>query len=107
MESTEQYLSTNADSLKLLALPRSSAGSMRRCSENFCIIVVLPAVRKAVSTSDWATLNKAIEKKGSIDRLFGPMQLWASSFSGKTISDKTVAMNAAVDELRDAVSSLT
>ena len=29
------------------------------------------------------------------------------SFSGKTISDKTIAMNAAVDELRDAVSSLT
>jgi hypothetical protein len=65
------------------------------------------AVRKAVSASDWATLNKAIEKKGSIDRIFGPMQLWASSFSGKTISDKTVAMNAAVDELRDAVSSRT
>jgi hypothetical protein len=65
------------------------------------------AVRKAVSSSDWATLNKAIEKKGSIDRLFGPMQLWASSFSGKTISDKTVAMNAAVDELRDAVKFLS
>lgn len=65
------------------------------------------AVKKAVASSDWTTLNKAIEKKGSIDRIFGPMQLWASSFSGKSISEKTIAMNAAVDELRDAVRSLT
>ena len=64
------------------------------------------AVKKAVASSDWTTLNKAIEKKGSIDRIFGPMQLWASSFSGKTISEKTIAMNAAVDELRDAVKFL-
>ena len=63
------------------------------------------AVKKAVASSDWTTLNKAIEKKGSIDRIFGPMQLWASSFSGKSISEKTIAMNAAVDELRDAVRS--
>lgn len=65
------------------------------------------AVKKAVASSDWTTLNKAIEKKGSIDRIFGPMQLWASSFSGKSISEKTIAMNAAVDELRDAVGLLT
>jgi hypothetical protein len=65
------------------------------------------AVKKAVASSDWTTLNKAIEKKGSIDRIFGPMQLWASSFSGKSISEKTIAMNAAVDELRESVSSLT
>mmetsp|Transcript_30691 Transcript_30691/g.72444 ORF Transcript_30691/g.72444 Transcript_30691/m.72444 type:complete len:219 (-) Transcript_30691:209-865(-) len=65
------------------------------------------AVKKAVASSDWTTLNKAIEKKGSIDRIFGPMQLWASSFSGKSISEKTIAMNAAVDELRDAVNFLT
>ena len=65
------------------------------------------AVKKAVASSDWTTLNKAIEKKGSIDRIFGPMQLWASSFSGKSISEKTIAMNAAVDELRESVSFLT
>ena len=63
-------------------------------------------VKKAIGASDWATLGKAIEKKGSIDRIFGPMQLWASSFSGKSISEKTIAMNAAVDELRDAVKFL-
>ena len=37
------------------------------------------AVKKAVASSDWTTLNKAIEKKGSIDRIFGPMQLWAAA----------------------------
>jgi hypothetical protein len=63
-------------------------------------------VKKAIGSSDWPLLVKAIEKKGSIDRIFGPMQLWASSFSGKTISEKTIAMNAAVDELRDAVKFL-
>jgi len=60
-------------------------------------------VRKAVAASDWPTLVSAIEKKGSVDRIFGPMQLWASSFSGKTISEKTLAMNGAVDELKEAV----
>ena len=65
------------------------------------------AVKKAAASSDWTTLSKGIEKKGSIDRIFGPMQLWASSFSGKSISEKTIAMNAAVDELRDAVNFLT
>ena len=34
------------------------------------------------------------------------MGLFASSFSSKTISDKTLAMNTAVDELREAADSL-
>lgn len=64
------------------------------------------AVKKQIQNQDWATLATAIEKKGSIDRIFGPMQLWASSFSGKTISEKTLAMNGAVDELQSAVKTL-
>jgi len=63
-------------------------------------------VRKAVSSSDWDTLIKGLDKKGSIDRIFGPMELWASSFSGKTISEKTLAMNGAVGELKEAASLL-
>ena len=39
-------------------------------------------------------------------KIFGPMSLWASSFSSKTISDKTTAMNAAIDELREAVAAM-
>lgn len=34
------------------------------------------------------------------------MELWASSWSGKVISDKTVAMSSAVDELREACQSM-
>ena len=64
------------------------------------------AVKKQIQAQDWTTLSAAIEKKGSIDRIFGPMQLWASSFSGKTISEKTLAMNGAIDELKSAVSTL-
>ena len=64
------------------------------------------AVRKAVASSDWATISAACEPKGSIDRIFGPMELWASSWSGKSISDKTTAMADAVNELRDATNSL-
>lgn len=63
-------------------------------------------VQKAISSSNWPVLVTAIEKKGGIDRIFGPMELWASSFSGKTISEKTIAMNAAVAELKDAVNAL-
>ena len=63
-------------------------------------------VKKAIGSSDWPLLVKAIDKKGSIDRIFGPMGLFASSFSSKTISDKTLAMNTAVDELREAADSL-
>lgn len=42
-----------------------------------------------------------IASKGPIDRLFGPLELWSSSFSSKTISPKTLAMNDAIDELRE------
>jgi hypothetical protein len=34
------------------------------------------------------------------------MELWSSSFSGKTITPKTLAMNAAIDELREAAADL-
>ena len=34
------------------------------------------------------------------------MGLWSSSWSSKIISDKTVAMNAAIAELQEAVASL-
>ena len=63
-------------------------------------------MKKQIQAQDWKTLSAAIEKKGSIDRIFGPMQLWASSFSGKTISEKTLAMNNAIDELKSAVNTL-
>merc|ERR1712032_6686 len=63
-------------------------------------------LRSAISKGDWATIKAALEKKGSVDRIFGPMGLWASSWSGKTISDKTLEMNAAIDELREAAASL-
>lgn len=63
-------------------------------------------VQKAISSSNWPVLLTATEKKGGVDRIFGPMELWASSFSGKTISEKTIAMNAAVAELKDAVNAL-
>jgi len=63
-------------------------------------------LRKAVQAGDWATISQALEKKGSIDRIFGPMELWASSWSSKTIADKTIAMNSAVDELREAAAGL-
>jgi len=63
-------------------------------------------LKSAIAKGDWATINAALDKKGSIDRLFGPMELWASSWSGKTISPKTVEMNAAIDELRQAAASL-
>jgi len=70
-------------------------------------------LRKQIGASDWAAINKALEpigkkgKGGSIMQAFGPMRLYASSFSSKTIADKTTAMNAALDELEDAVKALT
>jgi len=70
-------------------------------------------LRKQIGASDWAAINKALEpigkkgKGGSIMQGLGPMRLYASSFSGKTIADKTTAMNAALDELEDAVKALT
>ena len=63
-------------------------------------------LRRSIEKGDWATVLKAIDKKGSIDLIFGPMLLWSSSMSGKTISAKTYAMNAAVDELREATDML-
>ena len=45
-------------------------------------------------------------KGGAIPKFFGPMRLYASSFSSKTISDKTLAMEEAVDELAEAATSL-
>jgi len=63
-------------------------------------------LRKQIDNSDWKGILAAIEKKGTIDRIFGPMELWSSSFSGKTITAKTLAMNEAIDDLRDAVLDL-
>jgi len=63
-------------------------------------------LRKLVATSDWKSISEALEPKGSIDRIFGPCELWASSFSSKTISDKTIAMNIAIDELRESARAL-
>ena len=39
-------------------------------------------------------------------KVIGPMSLWSSSWSSKVISDKTIAMNAAIDELTEAVATL-
>ena len=62
-------------------------------------------LRKDIASGDWKAIAKELEpvgKKdtgGAIMKTFGPMSLWSSSFSSKVISDKTVAMNAAVEEL--------
>jgi len=68
-------------------------------------------LRKYIANSDWAAITKEFEpvtksKGGAIAKFFGPMRLWASSFSGKTVSDKTVAMNEAIAELEDAARNL-
>jgi len=63
-------------------------------------------LKKLIATQNWKEISAALEKKGSIDRIFGPMELWASSWSSKTISDKTLAMNIALDELREACRGL-
>jgi len=69
-------------------------------------------LRKQIGTSDWASIKAALvpsAKKnagGAIANVFSPMSLWASSFSSKVISDKTIAMNAAIDELAEAAASL-
>lgn len=63
-------------------------------------------LRKLISESNWKDISVALDKKGSIDRIFGPLELWASSFSSKTISDKTLAMSIAIDELREACRAL-
>ena len=68
-------------------------------------------LRKYIASSDWAAIKRELEplgknKGGAIPKFFGLMRLWASSFSGKTISDKTIAMEEAVEELSEAASSL-
>lgn len=63
-------------------------------------------LRRLIQNKDWAGIGRELEKKGNIQRIFGPMQLWASSWSGKTISDKTLAMSAAIDELRESAATL-
>ena len=68
-------------------------------------------LRKAIGNQDWAFITRELEpvgknKGGAISKTFGPMRLWASSWSSKTVSDKTVAMNEAVDELQEAAKSL-
>jgi len=63
-------------------------------------------LKKLIVNGDWTAISAACEKKGSIDRIFGPMELFASSWSSKTISDKTLAMNVAIDELREAARGL-
>ena len=67
--------------------------------------------RKYIASSDWAAIQREFEplgknKGGAIPKFFGPMRLYASSFSSKTISDKTLAMEEAVDELAEAATSL-
>ena len=59
-------------------------------------------LRKIIAAGQWDQVIASFEKKGSADRIFGPMELYASSFSGKTIADKTLEMNKAIAELRDA-----
>jgi hypothetical protein len=69
-------------------------------------------LRKQIAAGDWAAILKELEpvgkkdKGGVIPKTFSPMRLWASSWSSKTISDKTVAMQAAIDELDEAAASL-
>ena len=51
-------------------------------------------LRKDIASADWKAIAKELEplgKKdagGAIMKVFGPMNLWASSFSSKVISDK-------------------
>jgi len=69
-------------------------------------------LRKDIANSDWKSIEKELEdvgkkdKGGAIKKVLGPMGLWSSSWSSKTISDKTIAMNAAIDELSESVASL-
>lgn len=64
-------------------------------------------LRKDIASSNWASISKELEpvgkkdKGGALMKAFGPMGLWSSSFSSKVISEKTTAMNAAVEELEE------
>lgn len=62
--------------------------------------------KKIIAAGKWEEIITALDKKGSADRIFGPMELYASSFSGKTIADKTLQMNVAIEELRESKSEL-
>ena len=59
-------------------------------------------LRKDIASGDWKSIQKELvpvgkkDKGGAIKKVFGPMGLWASSWSSKVISDKTIAMNAAI-----------
>jgi len=65
-----------------------------------------------IDAKKWDIIKRELEpigKKdtgGSIKKFFPPLKLWASSFSGKGVSEKTSAMLDAVDELKEAVQSL-
>jgi len=68
-------------------------------------------LRKYVANQDWAAISKEFEPVGkntggAISKMFGPMRLWASSWSGKTVAEKTLAMNQAIEELEDAAKNL-
>lgn len=69
-------------------------------------------LKKSIAAGDWTSIVKELRpasKKdpgGAIPKFFGPMSLWSSSFSSKVISDKTIAMNAAIEELQEATASL-
>jgi hypothetical protein len=70
-------------------------------------------LRTDINNSNWESIQRELDpgkskkdKGGALTKMTPPMRLWASSFSGKTLSDKTLAMQAAVDELSEAISSL-
>lgn len=64
-------------------------------------------LRKDIAAGDWKSIKKELEpvgkkdKGGAMKKVLGPMGLWSSSWSSKVISDKTIAMNAAIDELAE------
>jgi hypothetical protein len=69
-------------------------------------------LRKDIAAGDWKSIKKELEpvgkkdKGGAMKKVLGPMGLWSSSWSSKVISDKTIAMNAAIDELAEAIAAL-
>ena len=78
--------------------------------------VMIDAARKRTKASRVPSGLQTGQRSESIDgasqrtrrspRVYSPMKLWSSSWSSKVISDKTLAMNAAIDELEEAVASL-
>jgi len=69
-------------------------------------------LRKYVANNDWTSILRELEpakkKKagGAIANVFPAMRLWSGSFSSKTVSEKTLAMNSAIDELYEASKTL-